>query len=103
MDPTSGHAGAISPDVPLYPDGLVLIGHTLYIVNFFNQVNVLKPDKDLLTGEMLGTITDPSLKSSATGARFGNSLYVVNARFELPNPPEADYWVTKVDIHTIQP
>jgi sugar lactone lactonase YvrE len=103
VDPGSGQATQISPDIPLYPDGMVLVGHTLYIVNFFNHVLMMRLNPDLTSGEILGTITDPSLESPSTAARFGNSLYLVNARFEVPPSPDTEYWVTKVERSSVQP
>jgi hypothetical protein len=32
-----------------------------------------------------------------TVARFGSSLYVVNARFGTTDEPPAAYWVTRLD------
>ncbi len=107
VDPTTGHADRIVPDVGTFPDGMVLIDHTLYTLHPFflvpvDQVQAVRLDKDWLSGEFLGTITDPDLDGIASGARFGNSIYVNNARYLVPPEPDTEYWITKLDIHAIQ-
>jgi hypothetical protein len=110
VDPNSGHADVISADVVPFPDGLILSGKTLYIVSPKDpgprdQVQVLRLDKKMLSGKTVGAITDPSLEGAASGARFGNSLYVINSRWLVdPAPnPATEYWITKLGIHDIQP
>jgi hypothetical protein len=52
-------------------------------------------------GTLVDTITDPEkLDGVASGAIFGSSLYVNNARYAVPFPPEPDtpYWATKLKI-----
>ncbi|MEJ2502668.1 MAG: hypothetical protein P8177_05020 [Gemmatimonadota bacterium] len=38
-------------------------------------------------GTVVGTITDPAFRVPATIAKFGSSLYAVNARFDVAPPP----------------
>jgi DNA-binding beta-propeller fold protein YncE len=102
VDPASGQATRLA-DLPLYPDGMVLVGRTLYVVNFFNHVMVLKLDPAFTQVTPLGVLNDASLDSPATAARFGKALYVVNARFDAPPGPDTPYWVTRLDRVPVQP
>jgi len=106
VDPTTGHADEISIDPPLngFLDGIVLHGHTLYILTPndpapVDGIQVVELDKGMLSGKLVGIITDPDLDGVASGAIFGNSLYVNNARYsDFPAPP-TEYWVTKLKLH----
>lgn len=66
-------------------------------------VQVVALDKDMLTATRLGIITDPDMDGVASGALFGDSLYVNNARYyELPMP-DTEFWITKLSIFDVQP
>lgn len=133
VDPTTGYADEIMIDPPLrgtapytgFVDGLVLHGRTLYILTpgdfpddpgfpyppgvepvLQDMVQVVELDKEMLTGKQIGIITDPgNLDGIASGAIFGKSLYVNNARYvENPDlPPFGVNWVTKLNRHALQP
>ena len=78
-------------------DGLLLVGRTLYVVqNFLNQIAVVRLDPGFESGEVVRTISSGDFDVPTTIARFGNSLYAVNARFGTPPTPETDYWITRV-------
>jgi sugar lactone lactonase YvrE len=78
-------------------DGILLAGKTLYVVqNQMNKIAVVKLSADLLSGEITSTITDPDLDWPTTVARFGNSLYAVNARFGTAAGPSVAYDVVKL-------
>lgn len=78
-------------------DGLLLVGHTLYVVQGeLNQVAVVRLSADLARGEVERVITGPGLDFPSTVARFGRSLYVVNARFGETPGPGVEYWVTRL-------
>jgi len=78
-------------------DGLLLQGSTLYVVrNTLNQIAVVKLSHDLLQGSVQRTITSPSFDVPTTIARFGMSLYAINARFSTPPTPTTTYTVVKV-------
>lgn len=82
-------AGA--PDVT-NGDGLVRTGRTLYVVqNRRNLVSVWDLDAAATTATLRGTITDPRFDVPTTAARFGNRLYLVNARFTSPQLPETTF------------
>lgn len=133
VDPATGYADEIIVDPPLrgivpftgFIDGLVLHGRTLYILTpgdfpddpdfpypegiepvLEDMIQVVELDKDMLTGKLVGTITDPgNLDGIASGALFGKSLYVNNARYvENPDlPPFGVNWVTKLNRHDVDP
>ncbi len=99
VDPTSGEATQIDldSDVLIYHDGLVADGDTLYVVNYNDRVYVVQMDPDGTSGKLVRTITDPNLDAISTAARDGDSLYVVNARWDTDLTPETPYWITRVD------
>jgi hypothetical protein len=60
-------------------------------------------DKGYLSGRRVQTITDPvNLDGVASGAIFGDSLYVNNARYaSIPVfliPANEPFWITKLRI-----
>ena len=112
VDPTTGHADEIIVDPPLvgFLDGIVLHEGVLFILTpdgtFAcppeDRVQVVVLDKDMLTGTLVGSITDPTMDGVASGAMHGSSLYVNNARYcDWPAPP-TQYWVTKLNIYDVQ-
>ena len=72
----------------LHADGILLEGHTLYAVR--NQVNVavIELTPDLGSGTVVDQLTG-NLDVPTTVARFGSSLYVVNARFGTTDEPRS--------------
>ena len=83
-------------------DGLLLIGRTLYVVSDVEgdpsrEIALIELSPDLTTGTLVGTITSDDSDVPTTIARFGSSLYAVNARFGTPVTPATEYWVTRVD------
>jgi hypothetical protein len=98
VDPDTGVATAIDlggDSVP-FGDGLLLEGKTLYVVqNQLNQIAVVELNANLTAGRIVDTITSSEFDVPTTIARFGNSLYAVNARFGPP-PPPTEFWVTRV-------
>jgi sugar lactone lactonase YvrE len=81
-------------------DGILLHGRTLYVVrNQLDLVAVVDLAADLASGTLVDEITSGGFDVPTTVARFGSSLYVVNARFGRvdPTPPPDPYWVTRVD------
>lgn len=85
-------------------DGLLVVGTTLYVVqNLLNQVAVIKLDSSGTSGVLVDTLTSPASGENTgfdvptTVARFGNSLYLPNARFTTPQVPTTEFWVTRID------
>lgn len=80
-------------------DGLLLHGRTLIVVqNQLNQVAAVELSKDLASGEITQVITDPNFDIPTTVASFGNALYVVNARFNVPPTPDTEYNIVRVSM-----
>jgi outer membrane protein assembly factor BamB len=112
VDPTTGHADEIAVDPPLvgFLDGIVLHEGVLYIATpdgtfacpAEDRIQVVVLDEDMLSGSLIGTITDPSMDGVASGALHGDSLYVNNARYcDYPGSP-TEYWITKLNIYDVQ-
>ncbi|SHI24464.1 SMP-30/gluconolactonase/LRE family protein [Streptomyces sp. 3214.6] len=98
----TGHATRIklvgAPDV-VNGDGLHLIGRTLYVVqNRLNLISVWSLDRTATTATLTRTITDPRFDVPTTAARYGNRLYLVNARFTSPQLPETTFTAVAVPI-----
>jgi sugar lactone lactonase YvrE len=78
-------------------DGLLLRGHTLYVVqNQLNQIAIVDLAPKLSSGNVVGLITDPRFDVPTTIAAFGNALYAVNARFTTPPTPTTPYNIVRV-------
>jgi hypothetical protein len=78
-------------------DGLLLTGHTLFVVqNAFNRVAVVKLRRGLTSGEVVRHITDSDLDVPTTIDSFAGRLWAVNARFGVPSPETAQYQVIKL-------
>ena len=102
VDPETGIATRIdlgSGNV-LAGDGILLQGKTLYVVqNQLNQIAVIDLAPDFTAGTIESVITSPLFRVPTTIARFGSSLYAVNARFGTPPTPDTDYNVVQVPLH----
>jgi sugar lactone lactonase YvrE len=99
VDPESGVATRIDlgGGAVVNGDGILLQGKTLYVVqNFLNQIAVVELNSNLTAGEIVDTITSSAFRVPTTIARFGNSLYAVNARFDTPPTPDTEYEVVRV-------
>jgi len=99
VDPETGDAVRIDLDGGSVPfgDGILLQGKTLYVVqNQLNQVAVIELSSDYHEGTIVDTITGPLFRVPTTIAGFGDSLYVVNARFGTPVTPDTEYEVVLV-------
>ncbi|GAB2843130.1 hypothetical protein GCM10027074_07070 [Streptomyces deserti] len=98
----TGHATKIAlvgADSVVNGDGLVRVGRTLYVVqNRLNKVTVFDLDAKITTATLRGTLTDPRFDVPATAARFGDRLYLVNARFTSPQTPETTFNAVAVPL-----
>lgn len=81
---------------PAHGDGILLHGQTLYVVRDQDHVAVIELSPDLSSGSVVDELTG-DFDVPTTVARFGSSLYVVNARFGTTDDPPVPYWVTRVD------
>lgn len=99
IDPATGDATAIaltdatgSPASLPNGDGIERQGGTLYVVqNQLNQIAVVDLDGRATAGTVERLVTDPAFDVPTTVDRFGDRLYVVNARFGTAGPPPAEY------------
>lgn len=89
VNPATGEVVEIEVSPPLtgFLDGLVMHNRTLYVITpgdsaEDDMVQVVQLDKGLLTGTLVGKITDSNMSGIASGALFGNSLYVNNAHYD---------------------
>jgi sugar lactone lactonase YvrE len=90
VDPATGASALIDVAglLPGTPDGLLLRGHSLWVVeNFANTVVHVRLSSDLSTGAITSTITSPLFDVPTTAALHGDRLALVNGRFDLGLPP----------------
>jgi len=101
VDRTTGAATEADLDTSLVNgDGLLLRNHTLYAVqNQLNKVAVVRLDPRGTSGALKRTITSAQFDVPTTVARFGNRLYLPNARFTTTPTPTTPYTVTQVSAH----
>jgi sugar lactone lactonase YvrE len=104
VDPNTGQAAQINLGVErigkdgsdAIADGLVLVGNKLYIIDFYNRVIPIQLNPNLKSGKIETPITSPTFQGPSTAARFGSSLYVVNAKLDIAPTPELTYTVSRV-------
>ena len=108
VDPKTGVAKeiVIEPALEGFLDGMILQGKTLYIVTPYDfggpdpvdRIQVLQLSDDLLSAKRVKRITDVDFDGVASGAIFGNSLYVNSSRYRDFPEATTEYWFTKVTI-----
>ncbi len=101
VDPATGVAAELDlGGVNLgYPDGLELLGHTLYVVRpFQNRVTVVSLGAHLTGGVVLGDLIDPSFDIPSTATVAAGRLWAVNLRFTTPPEPTTPYWITQLPL-----
>ena len=98
IDPRTGDTEAIDlGGQPVLGDGLLLVDHLLYVVEGpLNQVSVVRLTSDYRSGSIQRIITDEDLQFPSTIARFGSSLFAVNARFDVAYDPTVEYAVVRL-------
>jgi sugar lactone lactonase YvrE len=90
VNPATGESAEIAVDglTPGAPDGLLLSGRTLWVVeNAANRVVGVTLDSGLSSGVITSVLTSSALHTPTTVARHGDRLAVVDARFDLGFPP----------------
>ncbi|MDH6236084.1 hypothetical protein [Cryobacterium sp. CG_9.6] len=100
VDPETGVAAVVDLGGLLLPsgDGLLVAGRTLYVVqNRLNTVAVIRLNAAGTSGELTDRYTDPDFQVPTTIAKFGNGLYLPNARFGTPPTPDTSYSVVRID------
>ncbi len=102
VDARTGYAIQIDLGVPRVgqdgSDGLALVGQTLYIIDFYNQVIPIRLNRDLTAGKIKPSITSPLFAGPSTGAVFGSAMYVVNAKLDLTPTPDMPYIISRVKL-----
>jgi streptogramin lyase len=99
VDPATGRATRIDlgGDAAMWGDGLVLVGHTLYMVQGpFNQIGVVRLSADYASGVVDGARTSAGLDFPSSIGVFGDAFYAVNARFDVAPGPNVEYEVVRV-------
>jgi sugar lactone lactonase YvrE len=98
VDPASGVATEVDLDVLLTNgDGLLRRGRTLFVVqNQLNKISVLRLDAAGNRARLTRTISSPAFDVPTTVARFGDRLYLPNARFGTTPTPTTPYTVAQV-------
>jgi sugar lactone lactonase YvrE len=100
VNPSTGRATAVDlgGENLQFGDGMLLAGTTLYVVqNRNNAIAVLNVSTDGGSARVVDRITDPNFDVPATVAKFGERLYLPNARFTTPPTPETPYDVVSVN------
>ena len=110
LDTATGDVSQIPVDGPLtgFLDGIAMQGKTLYIMTPYDfpgppvsidRIQVVELDEEYSSGKLIDTITDPdNLDGVASGAIFGSSLYVNNARYATFPEPTTPYALTRLPI-----
>ncbi len=99
VDPATGVAAAIDlGGAVVNGDGLVLVGHTVYAVEGGkNQITEIALAPGFASGAVTDVITSAAFAVPTTAAKFGSSLYAVNAKFGTPPLPTTPYEIVRVD------
>jgi hypothetical protein len=91
VDPVTGASAVIAGvDVPNV-DGIVVQGRTVWAVqNFSNQISKFRLSGDLGSGTLEKVITSNDFEIPTTAIVHGDSLAVIQAKFDTGFPPQAD-------------
>ena len=93
VDPDTGASAAIDGVSVPGVDGIELAGDKLWAVQgSSNQITRISLNDDLTAGTVEKVITSEDFQFPSTVARFGNTLAVVNAKFDTGFPPTADQY-----------
>jgi hypothetical protein len=101
VDPGTGATVQIDLGGATVPsgDGILLEGHTLWVVQNTNQLTKIRLGPKLASGSVVHVVTDPDLAVPTTVGRKGDHLYVVNARFDVTPTPQTEYWLAVLAAH----
>ncbi len=102
VDPATGAAVVVDlgGQSVSFGDGLVLNGLRLFVVrNQLNQVAVFDLASSFDSGTFVGVLTSPDFNVPTTAAVFGDTLYVVNAKFGNPTPAAIPYEIVGVPLN----
>jgi hypothetical protein len=91
VDPKTGGSATIAGISVPNVDGIELSGKRLWAVqNSDNQITRIRLNDNLTAGTVEKVIKNPNFQTPTTAARFGNTLAVVQAKFNTGFPPTAD-------------
>ncbi|HSI81797.1 MAG TPA: hypothetical protein VK919_14225 [Solirubrobacterales bacterium] len=100
VDPVTGGTSEIDlgGETLTNGDGILLeANRRLWVVqNRDNLLTSVQLDRDLRSGTIVDRATHPSFDVPTTLARAGSRLALVNARFGIPGPEAAEYWVSQI-------
>jgi hypothetical protein len=99
VDPATGVSREIDLGGATLPagDGLLAKGRTLLVVqNTLNRIAVVRLSRDLRSGRVVRTISDPDFDVPTTITFARHALWAVNARFGTPPTPTTPYDVVRV-------
>jgi len=93
VNPATGASAPIAgADVPSVDGILLEAGRVWAVQNMLNQVTELRLSPDLSSASVGQVITSPLFQVPTTVARHGNTLALVNAKFDTGIPPTADQY-----------
>jgi sugar lactone lactonase YvrE len=93
VNPATGASAPIAgADVPSVDGILLEAGRVWAVQNLLNQVTELRLSPDLSSASVGQVITSPLFQVPTTVARHGNTLALVNAKFDTGIPPTADQY-----------
>ena len=93
VDPGTGASALVDGVSVPNVDGIVLQSRRVWAVqNFSNQISAIRLSSDLSSGQLEKVITSSEFQIPTTAALHGDSLAVVNAKFDTGIPPTADQY-----------
>ncbi|HEX8771241.1 MAG TPA: hypothetical protein VF711_10790 [Acidimicrobiales bacterium] len=102
VDPKTGESVAIDLGGGglVWGDGLLLDGRRIYVVeNFPNKVAVVDLDpRDYTSGTVVGELSSPAFDVPTAAVRFGQRLYLPNARFTTPSTTDTSYDIVSIEL-----
>jgi sugar lactone lactonase YvrE len=100
VHPRTGEAATIDLGGQSVPsgDGILLDGgDRLWVLqNAIDTLTLIDLESDLGSGRVVSRTTDEDFDVPTTVAESGKYLAIVNARFGVPFPETASYWVTQI-------
>ncbi len=97
VDKATGEATTIEGVSVPGADGIEPDHRTLFVTGN-GVVTVVELARDALSGEVVDTLTSPLLDVPATSALVHHSLWVANARFGIPDPANAPFFLTRIPV-----
>jgi sugar lactone lactonase YvrE len=99
VNPYSGNAKVIhlNGESVVAGDGILLDEHhRLWVVQNSQQVTLIHLACEYTCGRVISRTTNDSFDVPTTVAESDGYLAIINARFGVPDPATADYWITQI-------